>query len=73
MVGRGEWTEEAWGMIAPLLPASGQRGGQWRDHRRVINGIVWKLRTGAPWPDLPERYGPWQTCADRLIAGVAMV
>lgn len=32
----------------------------------VINGILWKLRTGAPWRDLPERYGPWQTCADRL-------
>ena len=32
----------------------------------MINGILWKLRTGAPWRDLPERYGPWQTCADRL-------
>ena len=65
LVGRGELTEEAWRVIAPLLPASG-RGGQWRDHRTVINGILWKLRTGAPWRDLPERYGPWQTCADRL-------
>jgi transposase len=58
-------TEDAWHVIAPLLPASG-RGGQWREHRSVINGILWKLRTGAPWRDLPERYGPWQTCADRL-------
>jgi transposase len=66
MIGRGELTEEAWGVIAPLLPARrGRRGGQWRDHRMVINGIVWKLHTGAPWRDLPERYGPWQTCADR--------
>jgi transposase len=65
LVGRGELTEEAWRVIEPLLPASG-RGGQWRDHRTVINGILWKLRTGAPWRDLPERYGPWQTCADRL-------
>lgn len=32
----------------------------------MINGILWKLRTGAPWRDLPKRYGPWQTCADRL-------
>ena len=31
----------------------------------MINGILWKLRTGAPWRALPERYGPWQTCADR--------
>src|SRR5260370_17930486 len=66
MVGRGELTEEAWTTIVPLLPTSGKRGGQWRDHRRVINGILWKLRTGAPWRDLPERYGSWQTCADRL-------
>jgi transposase len=66
MVGRGELTESAWATIAPLLPRSHARGGQWRDHRTVINGILWKLRTGAPWRDLPERYGPWQTCADRL-------
>jgi transposase len=65
VVGRGELTEEAWRFIAPLLPVSG-RGGQWRNHRTVINGILWKLRTGAPWRDLPDRYGPWQTCADRL-------
>jgi transposase len=67
MVGRGELKEEAWRVIASLLPSSaGRRGGRWRDHRTVINGILWKLRTGVPWRDLPERYGPWQTCADRL-------
>src|SRR6201995_4463206 len=66
MVGRGELTERAWTAIEPLLPRSNGRGGQWRDHRTVINGILWKLRTGAPWRDLPERYGPWQTCAERL-------
>jgi transposase len=66
MVGRGELTDHAWSVIEPLLPANQQRGGQWRDHRTVINGILWKLRTGAPWRDLPERYGAWQTCADRL-------
>jgi transposase len=67
MVGRGELTEEAWRIIAPLLPRSGgRRGGRWRDHRTIINGILWKLRTGAPWRDVPERYGPWQTLADRL-------
>lgn len=66
MVGRGELTDSAWTRIAALLPKNGGRGGQWRDHRTVINGILWKLRTGAPWRDLPERYGPYQTCADRL-------
>src|SRR5438874_1725391 len=66
MVGRGELTDAAWARPAPLLPPNGGGGGQWRDHRTVLNGILWKLRTGAPWRDLPERYGPWQTCADRL-------
>ena len=66
MVGRGELTAKAWDWIEPLLPKNGRRGKQWQDHRRVINGILWKLRTGAPWRDLPERYGPWQTCYDRF-------
>lgn len=66
MVGRGELTDRAWQQLAPLLPQQG-RGGQWADHRTVINGILWKLRTGAPWRDLPPRYGPWQTCYDRFV------
>ncbi|WP_433734432.1 IS5 family transposase [Nocardia sp. CA-129566] len=48
-----------------MLPVSG-RGRRWRDHRQVINAILWKLRTGAPWRDLPERYGPWKTAHERL-------
>lgn len=52
MVGRGELTDKAWARIEPLLPASG-RGGQWRDHRQVMNAILYKLRTGAPWPGRP--------------------
>jgi transposase len=67
VVGRGELTDRAWTQLAPLLPRNQHRGGRWCDHRRVINGILWKLRTGAPWRDLPERYGPWQTCYDRFI------
>jgi transposase len=47
MVGRGEVTDAAWEQIAALLPPNGRRGGQWQDHRSVINGILWKLRTGA--------------------------
>lgn len=66
MVRRGEITDRAWQEIEPLLPQYGQSGGQWRDHRTVVNGILWKLRTGSPWRDLPERYGPWQTCYDRF-------
>ena len=67
MVGRGELTEAAWAQIAPVLPVNGRPGKQWHDHRQLINGILWKLRTGAPWRDLPERYGPWQTVYDRFV------
>ena len=67
MVGRGEITDAAWERIAPLLPEYGRPGGRWRSHRAVLNGILWKLRTGAPWRDLPSRYGPWQTCYDRFV------
>lgn len=66
MVGRGELTDKAWDRIEPLLPENGRPGKQWQDHRRIINGILWKLRTGAPWRDLLERYGPWQNCYDRF-------
>ena len=76
MVGRGELTDAAWAWIAPLLPANGRRGKQWRDHRTVINAILWKLRIGAPWRD-----GPWRTAYDwfvrwrcqRLVPDVANV
>ena len=61
MVKRGEITHRAWASIAPLLPEYGQPGGRWRDHRQVVNGILCKLRSGSPWRELPERYGPHQT------------
>ena len=65
-VGRGELTDAAWAVIAPLLPANGRPGQQWTGHRRAVNGIAAKLRTGAPWRDRPGRYGPWQTCRGRF-------
>ena len=52
--------------MEPLLPEQGGRGGRWRDHRQVINGIIWVKRTGAPWADMPARYGPYQTAYDRF-------
>jgi transposase len=64
---RGDLTDQAWEAIEPLLPRNdGRRGGRFREHRTVLNGILWVMRTGAPWRDLPERYGPWQTSYDRL-------
>ena len=65
MVGRHELTDAAWARIEPLLPV-GRRGGRWRDHRQVINAILWQAKTGVPWRDLPERYGPWKTAHERL-------
>jgi transposase len=51
VVRRHELTDQAWAQIAPLLAATGRPGGQWADHRRVVNGILWKLATGVPWRD----------------------
>ena len=65
---RYELNDEQWNIIASLLPPNGLRGGQWRDHRTMINGILWALCSGAAWRDLPERYGPWQTAHGRLLA-----
>ena len=65
---RGDLTDKEWQRLEPLLPPQKpkQPGGVYRHHRQVINGILWVLRTGAPWRDLPERYGPWQTCYSRF-------
>ncbi|MER7046474.1 IS5 family transposase [Streptomyces jumonjinensis] len=52
--------------MEPLLPQRDGAGRPWRDHRQVVNGVLWRLRTGAPWRDLPERYGPWQTVYRRF-------
>lgn len=64
---RYELTDEQWDKVAAHFPANGGRGGQWRDHRTIVNGIFWVLFSGAPWRDMPERYGPWQTAHRRLL------
>jgi transposase len=69
-LGRSELTDKAWAVIAPLLPEPGHRSGGWREHRQAINGILRKLRAGAPWWDLPGRYGPWKTGNERLRCGI---
>src|SRR5256886_15760084 len=51
---------------ARLPPQTPKPGRPAADHRRILNGILWLLRTGAPWRDLPERYGPWSTIASRF-------
>lgn len=63
---RYELTDEQYALVADLLPPNGRSGGQWRDHRQVLNGIFWILHTGAQWRELPERYGAWKTVYGRF-------
>jgi len=63
---RYELSENQYKLIEDLLPAKGLRGGQWKDHRTVLNGIFWILHSGAQWRELPERYGKWQSVYDRF-------
>lgn len=65
-MGRTDLTEQQWAALAPLLPKNPKRGHAYKDHRRVLNGIIWREKTGAPWRDIPERYGSWHTCHDRF-------
>jgi len=59
---RHELTDEQWALVESLLPpGTAHTGRPRRDRRTLINGIFWILHTGAPWRDLPERFGPWQT------------
>ena len=61
---RYDLSEAEWRLIAPLLPNK-PRGVARVDDRRVINGIFYVLRTGSPWRDLPERFGPYTTVYNR--------
>ena len=66
---RYDLTDAQWERIVPFFPDryhGGQAGHPWKEHRPLVNGILWHLHTGAPWPDTPERYGPWQTVYDRF-------
>lgn len=72
---RHELTEAEWAKLAPLLPPQKPATGRpAEDHRRILNAILWKVRTGAPWRDLPERYGSWSTVHSRFrrwrLAGI---
>ena len=62
---RYELSDDQWALIAPLLPAS-TLGRPRCDDRTTLNGILWKLCSGAAWRDVPERYGAWRTVHDRF-------
>ncbi len=65
-MGRYDLTDRGWARLEPLPPPQRPRTGRPNhDHRRIVSGILWVLRTGAPWRDLPERYGPVGTVSSR--------
>lgn len=60
-------TEEQWAQIAPLLPPEvGRSARPAKSNRLMVEGMVWILRTGAPWRDLPKRFGPWKSVYTRF-------
>jgi len=65
-MGRYDLTDEQYALIEPHPPSNTKKVGHpFGEHRPLINGIFWRLHTGAPWPDIPERYGNWKTIYDR--------
>jgi transposase len=69
-----ELTDEQWSIIEPLLPELPKRddgkGRPWRENREIMNGILWILRSGARWKDLPDKFPPYQTCHRRFQSWV---
>src|SRR5882724_3778915 len=65
-----DMTDGQWNIVSSILPEDpvrdDGRGRPWSDRRKVLSGVLWILRTGAPWQDLPPRYGPYQTAHRRF-------
>ena len=67
MVKRYELSEAQWDRVKDLLPGkAGDPGRSGRDNRQFVNGVLWVLRSGARWHDLPERYGKWKSVHTRF-------
>ena len=68
MTKRHELTDTQWEKIKPLLPPEKPKTGRTNhDHRTLLNGKIWRAKTGTPWRDLPERYGKWKTVYSRWL------
>jgi len=63
-VTRHRLTDEQWDCIADIFPLPAKTGRPPSDRRMIIDGILWIMRTGSPWRDLPEEFGPWRTVWD---------
>lgn len=64
---RGDLSEAEWRLLKDLLPSErGRKSRPAYDNRPIVNGILWRIRTGAPWRDLPEKYGKWMTVYQRF-------
>src|SRR5947209_10085010 len=61
-------SDAQWEQIKDFLPANGHRGGQWKDHRRMIDGILWALSDGGRWRNLPAEFGPLPSVYGRFRA-----
>ena len=61
---RHQLADEPWELIADVFPPPARTGRPQRNRREVVGGILWILRTGSPWRDLPEEFGPWKTVWD---------
>ena len=66
MTVRQEISEESWAVLAPLFPVWKGNGRPILDMRRTLEGIAWRFRTGAPWRDIPERFGNWNSIYGRF-------
>ena len=63
---RHDLTDREWALLEPLLPSrEPRRARPWKDHREVVNAVLWRTRTGSPWRDLPAAYGCWKTIYNR--------
>ena len=59
-------TDDQWELIADVFPKPASTGRPRQDARKVLNGVLWVLRTGSPWRDVPQEFGSWQTCWRRF-------
>ena len=66
MLRDGVISDELWDVLEPVMPQdAGRPGRPWNDHRMTLEGIIWRFRTGSPWRDLPEAFGPYQSVWQR--------